>query len=182
MADNSVWTQLFDYSQSAGGWSQNPAFTLGQYRPGIGWESDIQNRTDRRDVDILINANPSGPVTLFRMTYNLTRGNYTAGAIALAMSASYQNGINLVVLTQESLINGNNQVQQWVGMNSRFTQPRVAINCSALNPPGGLSGDVVITSVLLQGLGANPFVLDDGSECPCSYIGNDVDAARDSVF
>lgn len=37
------WSHTWDFTLTAGGWTQTPSFPYGHWSPGVGWESDVRN-------------------------------------------------------------------------------------------------------------------------------------------
>lgn len=166
LCDDCVWSHTFDFTVDDGGFSAFgvvlPANPTGVWASGVGWtftdalwsNAPVQYR---RAVAIRRDIVPDTELTSFSLTYDLTKGAYSASVTALGM------GMQLDATTPASasetsavITNGVDKVKL---ITSTQTADRIYVLITPSAQPSAVySGDVVIKSITLTGTGDNPFI------------------------
>lgn len=191
MVDNAVWSHTVDFRAGDGGFilgGTSPQNQGGTYAPGVGWVVSVSSGTGGdpyfKCASIIKTLPSAVSVTQMGMTYDMTvgfvgpllSGNDNA---QLGDSANTANDVQILF---SGAVNGTGLT---LTNNKSFSTSQLwAYVCSdnglaSDGSPGNFTGTAMIRKVTITGIGLNPFLLDDGAECRCNYIGNDLDEARD---
>lgn len=187
MADNTPWSQPFNFKQSDGGWiAASTAEESGgaslpyycHYTFNTGWVADcnldIAGNMYQRVVSIIRILPASAVLTSVTFEYDATIGSNP-------FSAVYITDANGAILTTDSTFfaqNGSNQVQT-IFINSHSLAAGIRISLAGDQSGAVNCGSALMTlkAITLSGIGLNPFLKHKGpKDCPfCdAAIGADV--------
>lgn len=175
MSGNTPWSHTFDFTLSRGGfaaWNNEDGVNPeGIWTYGIGWQaSDGKNPTDNVRRLGMATSFSQLTVTSISINYSATRGPYiiqygdvlSAGGNQYPLS-QFTNGIFTYTWTATQTVSGIS----------------LYIFVSETTGSTPLGGAATVTRITLTGNGVNPFLLNDGAECPCNYLGIDLEEVAD---
>jgi|SRR5579863_9702929 len=170
MTDNMLWSHIFDFSVTDGGWAIYPG-NGGNWQGGtIGWQSTLIS-----DQSLYIMLNFPSQVTVTSVTAIYSVNN------------SISNGADDIIRVRDgvnftgTLICDFNDPQP-SGINYTDRAVTFASNCGnarSILYSVQSNGVNSLKQLALTGIGPDPFLTDDGSDCPCNYVGADQDTASD---
>lgn len=183
MTDNTVWSHTFDFTRSEQGWVVDTGtFFNATYVPGVGWQVAYGTGTGgHNDAVVTIKKVLASTtyVASMKMYFSLSAyiNDFADGTSNLgAFVSSVFHGFQETNPTGSSY-DQTSPLNATVGQSVTTSDKLVAY--FATNAFGTNTTLFTINKLVVTGLGPNPFLLDDGSECPCNFIGNDLDEASD---
>ena len=166
---NDVWCYLFDFSVNNGEWTKETFFgdNNGVYQAASGWRftDAVNTNTTPDSANRLVYIDRTfdiSTLTKVTVTYDYVGGTYDSNA-RQALSIGL-NAASAIAKTRAMMTDGNGQEFVWEGLQGGITNVSVYLRASIdIASPYVYSGDARITSVKLEGNGANPFGADN---CP----------------
>jgi hypothetical protein len=169
--DETGWKHTFDFRHMSGGFVRYlpDGYNSGTWIDGTGWILTTDHGGNVHNCDIVLNI-PATTVTKAIMTYDLTIGTISFGGLTGAVVGSVT---GYRYLLAGDLVSGTNQTLTDDVTRTNVTTIALYLVSDNGSPPPTGSG--VIKSLVVTGIGPNPFLRHECCACVGNYAGIDCD-------
>ena len=190
MADNTPWLQLFDFTKNDGGWvpSTNDVGTpIGHYSPGSGWTpTDVRRPTSGAAFRSLVIEKNFGRATLLTKVIATYDASSTTDFGNHSTDTGSDIGLDTIAVVYVPWITptGTNLIMEWDGSSAASKVEidlRISIDLPSDPSFPRYAGSGTLKSVMLTGVGINPFLDGYCVACAINHIAQDVEEVLDAI-